>query len=510
MYTGYGVFKKKDMEIRKMLVTAVLAAAAIPVCSYARQTMTLQQCRDSALANSIDLKMAEQKIAIAGYDRKIALANYFPNISANATYQFNSRNLNLLEESTSDALVNAGNTVQDAFSQSLSKLMSDPLLGSIIQNSPELQKLFAQISSLDIATPLNAIGSEIESAFELNIQNIFVGAVSLQQPVFMGGKIVAANKMAKLAEELAVSQYDTRQRAVISEVDQAYWQIVSIAGKKNLAQDYSDLLHQLLHDAEIMEQEGVATQADVLTIKVKANEADMLLTKATNGLVLSRMLLCKVCGMDLYSDIVLADESLDKIPLPKMSPAMSDEEIFDARPEIRSLDIACRIYDRKTAMAKADMMPKIALTANYFVTNPNLYHGFRNEFAGIFNVGVAVNIPIIHGCEAMNKVRKAKAEAVMTRYQLDDAKEKVTLQVAQLRKQEEEAFEKLDMAESNLASAEENLRTATIGFNEGVVPANTVLEAQTAWMKAHSEYIDAGVELQLCAVNLQTAEGRID
>ena len=497
------------MEIRKMLVTAAMAAA-VPVCSYAAQTMTLQQCRDSALANSIDMKMAEQKITIAGYDRKIALANYFPNISANATYQFNSRNLNLLDKSTSDALSNAGSTVQEAFGQRLSELMSDPLLGSIIQNSPELQKLFSQISSLDIATPLNAIGSEIESAFELNIRNMFAGGVSLQQPIFMGGKIVAANKMAELAEELAISQYDMSQRAVVSAVDQAYWQIVSVAGKKRLAQDYSDLLHQLLHDAEIMEQEGVATQADVLTIKVKANEADMLLTKATNGLVLSKMLLCKVCGMDLFSDIVLADEALDMVPLPKMSPQISDEEIFSARPEIRSLDLACRIYDRKTAMAKADMMPKIALTANYFVTNPNLYHGFRNEFAGIFNVGVAVNIPIIHGCEAMNKVRKAKAEAVMTHYQLEDAKEKITLQVAQLRKQAEEAFEKLDMAESSLASAEENLRTATIGFSEGVVPANVVLEAQTAWMKAHSEYIDAGVELQLCAVNLQTAEGRID
>ena len=164
-------------------------------------------------------------------------------------------------------------------------------------------------------------------------------------------------------------------------------------------------------------------------------------------------------------------------------------------------------------MARADMMPRIALTANYLLTNPNVYHGYRNNFGGIFNVGVAVNIPIIHGCEAMQKVRKAKAEAVLTGYQLEDAKEMISLQVAQLRKQEGEVVEKLkveklNMAESNLASAEENLRTATVGYTEGVIPANTLMAAQTAWMQAHSEYIDAGVEMQVTEVNLALAEGR--
>lgn len=485
----------------------LLAALCLPAGMGAQQTMTLQDCRDLAVSNNKNLKIAEQKVTIAGYDRKIAMANYFPNISASGTYMYNSRKLSLLDESTSSALNSAGTGVQTALGNKLTDIMSDPLLGQLIQNNPELLKIFNELASMNIATPINAIGSEIDKAFTLDIQNIFAGAVSLQQPVFMGGKIVAANRIAKLAEDLARSQYDTEYRAVVTDVDQAYWQIVSIANKKKLAESYADLLHQMEHDADIMIAEGIATQADALTVKVKANEADMMLTKAVNGLTLSKMLLCRLCGLDLETEITLADESLDMIPIPVMSPERSDEEIFEARPEIRSLDIAARIYDRKVTLARADMMPKIALTGNYIITNPNLYHGFRNEFSGMFNIGVAINIPIIHGCEAMQKVRKAKAEAVLTRYQLEDAKEMVTLQVAQYRKQKDEALEKLDMAESNLDSAEENLRTATIGFTEGVVPTNAVLSAQTAWLQAHSEYIDAGVELQLCAVNLKNAAG---
>lgn len=494
------------MKTRTIMMAVILCI--LPAAAGAKEVMTLEQCRDSAIANNKNLRIAAQKVEIAGHDRKIALANYFPNISASAAYMFNSRNIDLLTQEQSDMLTNLGTSLQGSLQSGLGGLLSDPSILQIIQKNPELLQLLGSLSSMDISGPVNAIGAEIDKAFELDIKNMFVGAVSLQQPVFMGGKIVNANKMARLAEELAQSQYDTQYRAVVSEVDNAYWQIVSIANKQKLAQEYSGLLEMMLHDTEVMVAEGVATQADLLSVKVKANEAAMLLTKATNGLALSKMLLCKLCGLPLDTDLELADEKLDRIPVPQIGPQVSDEEVYAARPEIRSLDLARQIYDRKVAMARADMMPRIALTANYLLTNPNVYHGYRNNFGGIFNVGVAVNIPIIHGCEAMQKVRKAKAEAVLTGYQLEDAKEMISLQVAQLRKQEGEAVEKLNMAESNLASAEENLRTATVGYTEGVIPANTLMAAQTAWMQAHSEYIDAGVEMQVTEVNLALAEGR--
>ena len=88
-----------------------------------------------------------------------------------------------------------------------------------------------------------------------------------------------------------------------------------------------------------------------------------------------------------------------------------------------------------------------------------------------------------------------------------DARELVELQVARERKQLREAHEKLDMTESNLASAEENLRQATVGFEAGVTPTDVVLAAQTAWLSAHSDYIDAGIGLQMACDALQKAEG---
>lgn len=495
--------------MKKTMWIIAAALCVLPTYAGAQQVLTLDECRQMAVENNNSLKTAQQKIKVAGYDRNIALANYFPKITATGTYMYTSRDWKLIDDDKAAEIQNAGTTLQNDVTNKMMQIMSDKDVMTKYMTDAAFKKLIDGLQTTDIATPINAIGQHITDALTLDMHNLCGAVVSVQQPVFMGGKIVASNQMAKYAEELAQSQYDAEHAQVLADIEQAYWQIVSIAAKKNLAENYADLLRQMGKDVDALVAEGFATPSDALTIKVKMNEAEMLYTKATNGLALAKMLLCKECGLPLDSKITLADETLDAIPVPQMSPIISDEEVYAARPEIRSLDLAKKIYDKKVAVVRADGLPTVAVMANYAVTNPNVFNGFQNRFGGFFSAGVLVNVPIFHGTEAIQKTRKAKAEAALTQYRLDDAKEMISLQVAQLRQQEGEALEKLTMAESNLENAEENLRVATAGWNEGMIASNVVLQAQTAWLQAHSEYIETGVELQMCSVNLAKAEGRL-
>lgn len=495
--------------MKKTMWIIAAALCALPTYAGAQQVLTLDECRQMAVENNNSLKTAQQKIKVAGYDRNIALANYFPKITATGTYMYTSRDWKLIDDDKAAEIQNAGTTLQNDVTNKMMQIMSDKDVMTKYMTDAAFKKLIDGLQTTDIATPIDAIGQHITEALTLDMHNLCGAVVSVQQPVFMGGKIVASNQMAKYAEELAKSQYDAEHAQVLADIEQAYWQIVSIAAKKNLAENYADLLRQMGKDVDALVAEGFATPSDALTIKVKMNEAEMLYTKATNGLALAKMLLCKECGLPLDSEITLADETLDAIPVPQMSPVISDEEVYAARPEIKSLDLAKKIYDKKVAVVRADGLPTVAVMANYAVTNPNVFNGFQNKFGGFFSAGVLVNVPIFHGTEAIQKTRKAKAEAALTQYRLDDAKEMISLQVAQLRQQEGEALEKLTMAESNLENAEENLRVATAGWNEGMIASNVVLQAQTAWLQAHSEYIETGVELQMCSVNLAKAEGRL-
>ncbi len=521
--------------MKKTLIWAAILLTSVQL--NAQTVLTLDDCHDMAVQNSKELDQAKIDREMAGYDRKIAIANYFPVVSATGAYMYNNRDIALISDDQSQILRNAGTLMQGqidaaasgaitqmgtAMNQKMTQLMTaiqtNPALAAEYMGSPMWQTILQMLQGVDpsslagmvpnVADPINAIGADIDNALHPDFHNVWAGAVTLEQPLFAGGKIIYSNQMAALAEDLADAKYDMRYADVLLDVDQAYWQIVSIAAKKKLAQSYSELLHQMQADVDHAIQAGVATESDALQIKVKANEADMLYTKSSNGLELAKMLLCKRIGLPLDTEIVLADENLDAMSLPARTADKSMDDIYADRPETRSLSLAKEIYDRKAKVIRADMLPTVALVGNYLISNPNAFNGIQNTWnGGMFSVGVLVRVPICHGGEGLYKYRKAKAEARLYTDQYDDATGLINLQVTQQRKLCDESLEKLTMAENNLASAEENLRKATVGFEAGVIETNTVLGAQTAWLSAHSEYIDAGIELQMAAATLRKVEG---
>ena len=531
----------KGTKMKRNTLLLALLLPALPLAAQP-QRLTLDDCREMALRSSKDLEQARTQVQMAGYDRKIALANYFPNIGATGAYLYNNRDIALVDDFQSSMLQSAGSILQGVadgtaaslqeqvsgamgqamngtVTQLMAAIQSNPALAQEYMSSPMWQTVLGMLQKMDpsalgqlqlpdISEPVNAIGADIDKALHPDLHNIWVGAVTVRQPVFVGGKILYSNRMAALNEDLARSRYDQAEAQVVLDVDQAYWQIVSIAGKKRLSESYADLLHTLQADVDASVRAGVMTESDALQIKVKVNEAEMLRTKATNGLTLAKMLLCQRIGLPLDSEIELYDEHLDVVPLPQRGIGKSLDDIWADRPETRSLDLASRIYDAKAKVTRADGLPQVALTANWLVSNPNAFNGLQNTWnGGMLSAGVMVNVPLFHGLENLNRYRKAKAEASLYRSQLEDAKQMIQLQVTRERKAYDEALEKLSMSEANLASAEENLRTATIGFEAGVIPTATVLSAQTAWLSAHSDCLDAGTELQMAAAALRQAEG---
>ena len=164
---------------------------------------------------------------------------------------------------------------------------------------------------------------------------------------------------------------------------------------------------------------------------------------------------------------------------------------------MRSLELATKIYDQQVKVARSEMMPKLAAVAALHATNPNSYDGFENRFGAAFSVGATLRMPLWHWGGLSNKVKAAQVEANVKRLELDDAKEKIALQISQAAFRYQEAFKTYEATKANLAQADENLRIADIAFKEGMGTIDEVLAAQTAWLKANSEKIDAEIDVQL-------------
>ncbi|WP_280229907.1 TolC family protein [Bacteroides fragilis] len=461
--------------------------------------LSLDSCRALAIANNKELLISGEKINAAHYQNKAAFTNYLPNFSATGAYMRNQKELSLLNSDQKAALSGLGNSISGPLQQAAQ------VIGQL---HPELAPVLSQLGGA-IVPALNEAGSSIVDAFRTDTRNVYAGAITLTQPLYMGGKIRAYNKITKYAEELARQQHNSGMQEVILSTDQAYWQVISLVNKKKLAESYLKLLQKLDSDVEKMIAEGVATKADGLSVRVKVNEAEMTLTKVEDGLSLSRMLLCQLCGIDLSTPVVLADEDIDDIPLMPVTTDFEVETAYANRPEIRSLELATKIYQQKINVTRSEHLPSLALMGNYMVTNPSVFNSFENKFKGMWNVGIMLQLPIWHWGEGLYKVKAAKAEARIAQYQLEDAKEKIELQVNQSAFKVNEAAKKLTMAKKNLEKADENLRYATLGFEEGVIAPSNVLEAHTAWLSAQSEKIDAQIDVKLTEIYLQKSLGTL-
>lgn len=460
--------------IKKSCGIILLLISVFNINSAAQQLLSLEQCRQLAIENNKALKIASEQEKIAYYNKKDALTKFFPEIQFLGGYMHNQKNLHLISSSA-------------------------------IPSAIPLPVPIGEISSIPI--PDN-IRDGIWKMGEVDIKNIWAGGFNLTQPIFMGGKIIAYNDLRSYAEELAKTMKETQMTDVIVEVDNAYWQVVSVANKRKLAGAYVELMKKMDSDISAMEQEGIVTKADRLSVNVKLNEAEMTLTKAENGLSLAKMLLTQICGLEISDEITLQDENLDNLIINGENETMPNiDEALTNRTEIRSLELATKIYGKQEKIAQADFMPNLAFTANYLWTNPNLFDGFEKKFGGMWNVGVVLKVPL-NFVSSSAKLNAAKVETRIKRFELAEAKEKITLQINQSVYKLNEANKKLASTQKNTEKADENLRYANAGFEEGVIAASDVMAAHTAWLAAHSDKIDAQIDIILCKIYLNKALGR--
>ena len=504
---------------KKILIVSLLMIAAGGRWTEAKgqdTVWTLEGCRAHALEANKGLKVADEKRTEADALEKVALWQMLPKVSANGAYLWMEKSVDLLS------------------SEEQERIEGVPLVG-------------------------NLIAERLANVLATDTRNVTAGAVTVTQPVFMGGKLWALHKSAALLKELSGLEYDKKKEEILTGVDEAYWQVVSVKHKKELAEQYAALLDTLTKDVEELVAAEVATKGDLTKVRVKRNEAQMNLTKARNGLVLAKMLLAQRCGMPLESEYDVSDrvaESLsDRVteslsgrvatqpndsatqplshsatqppsnsatqslshsatqPLSNSatqslshSATLPMDSVWARRRELRMLGIADSVAMQGVTIARSTLLPNIAVTGGYLMSHPHVTDGFQNEFKGMFFAGVVVNVPILHP-GGFYSLKAAKAKRRETQWQMEEAKEMIELQVKKVSYELELAEKKLAEAQSNLENAEENLRLADESFHAGVVSSSDLMAAQTAWMQAKSEVVDAEIEIEMSKVYLHQALG---
>ncbi len=514
--------------MNKLLLVLLSLITFAPVNA---ETLSLDSCRARALRANKQMGMARMKKRTAQNIRKAARTKYLPHIDITGGYMYSSRELSILSDDQQAMLSSAGTTTAQSLGGKLSPMVGQmgqdissaiksmaaqgiitpaqaQAFGSLANQAGSSFSQMSQEMSQQLAQAGDAIGQQIVDAFKTNTHHVFTASAILTQPVYMGGILTAGNKVADIAEKMAETDIEATEDNVLYRIDNTYWAVVSLKQKQRLATGYLKLVQKLDSDVQKMIKNGVATRADGLKVSVAVNEADMTKTKVDNGLTLAKMSLCQLCGMPLDADITLEDEDNDEL----RAEPVGDYDTAGAlvrRHELQMLADAIEITKQQTKIARAGYLPQVALTSGVLFSNPSVFNSFERKFKGSFNVGVMVRIPVLDWGETMYNIRATKCATNLAELKHSEAQEMIELQINQCTFKVRESNKNLSAARKNIEKAEENLRCANLGFKEGVMQTTDVMAAQTAWLQAQTQRIDAEIDVKLSEVALRKALGEI-
>ncbi|GAB1252379.1 TolC family protein [Porphyromonas miyakawae] len=449
-----------SMRVKKIVLLSALILCCGGVSAQEAAQLDLEQCRTLALEHNRKVQMAQLDAVASDYLVKSAKTKYLPRIDFVGGW------------------VNPGDRALQPFAFNF-----------------DVPGLLPQ----GLAMPMDFLSVAPEQ--------IFTGGFVLRQPIFLGTKIVQANKIASSLSNIAHEEVILKQADVIGRVDTAYWRVISVQEKVQLAKAYKALLDRLANDLENIYQEGIITRNELLRVQVKQNEVALSLVKAENGLQLSRMALAQLLGMDeanlVLSSAVISEQEL----IPRLE--LLAEQKGDQRVEIAMLNDKLKSTQALKAMVKSQFLPNVFLTAGYVWATPNIYKGSQHNFGGDWAIGIGVRVPLFTWGDRIYQTRMAEQKVQQAKLELAEAQELIALQIKRDQFQYSEALKKIELTKLSVQQAAENLRVVQNTLDEGMKSTKDILEAQAMWERASSDNIDARIEAATALSELEKSTGAL-
>ena len=452
----------------------------------AQVQLTRQQCREMALENSKQMAIAGKDKEKAIYTTKSVRADFFPKISVSGFGFYN-------QEKYSYKLKGGylPTFVPDEQGQLQPNVLLNPETGQPIMGA-DGRPVFKEYAFLP------------DIGIKVGLRGVYMAGVQLLQPVYMGGKIRTAHLMAKTGEWMADENLRLNRSEVLLETDKAYWQLMRVQEQIRAAKAYRKVVGELVQNIGDAEEVGMTSSNEVLKVKVRYNEAELMLQKAENGLVLSRMNLCRLIGLDLHTEIVIRDTLPETI-----TPGILGEgEDITERPDYHLLKKEVELKQQQIQLTRSEFLPQIGVSVGYGYGGGLELNG-KSDANGSLNAMASVQIPVFYWGEGRNKVRAAQTEQEMTQLNLEKSAQLMELEVASTRFNIKDAQKRIEMCRDALAQAKENLRISQAEYEIGTESLSNLLEAQAQWQDAWSQWVDAKAILQLSETEYLKAIGRL-
>lgn len=349
----------------------------------------------------------------------------------------------------------------------------------------------------------------------LQVRGTYMAGLSITQPIYVGGKISAANRLAAIGQKVSEEQRRKTEMQLIANVDNAYYQLIAVRSKVKMLEAYSRQVQGLYDQVELSVKAELATDNDLLRVASKQSEVTYQLQKARNGEQLCQLALAHVIGADFDSNITPTDTVFSAATVSQLS------EDIAARPDLALLQQQVEAKEASLKMARANYLPTVALVGRFsYYDNLKLKGALRNLDGTPINVShtfskaspmalLSVKLPLFHWGAELKKVKKAKFDVENAQFQLQQGERGMHLEVRRAVQNLTDSQKMVETATLSQQQADENLRMMRLRYDSQMATMTDLLDAQSQWQQAHSNLIEAQTQQRIYETEYLRVTGRL-
>ena len=457
-----------------LVMLALTAVMQLPAQEQGR-TLSLEEALEMTLSDNPAIRAAEFNRRAAQQERRAAIGLRMPQIGITGSYAYLGKDIEI-------DLNNMKAPVQN-------------LAGQILQSGMIPSDYIPSISQM--------LSGAMAASWALPLQDRSLGFVGgdVTVPLWMGGKINAANRAARINEQTARSQGIQQRNALVSELVERYYGLALARQVVVVRQQVVDGVRKHLEDAAALEAQGMISRSEKLYVEFKMSEAERDLQNAQSQVETIAAALNSTIGQTDNYQPVTAMFILERIePLDHFRTLAAERN-----PLLDQVDQKRRLAYEGVRAQRSSFLPQVVAMGGM-----SFYDYQVSKVLPRWAVGVGVNFKLFDGLNREYKYSAAKQTARRVGALQNKAGKDISVLVEKLYNQMMNYRNQMTSIDASLKFAEEYLRMKNAAFLEGMSSSSDLIDAELNLAGVRTERLQAAYNYDLLLARLLEAAGISD
>jgi len=396
------------------------------------------------------------------------------------------------------------------------KISESKLLGSEAKISETTSQLLPRLSfnagytrlsdipPFEVRLPIFPAPVKIEDV----VLNNYSLKVSLQQPLFTGFRLLSLKSASEKNKDAVAADYNKDANEEAFNIINAYWNYYKAQKLKDYIDENLKQEDAHLTDTKNFLANDLVTKNDLLKLEVQYASLRLKQIEADNSLNSSRALFNKALGLHIsdQTEIAAGDPKIEIMELNYDSLLTS---ALHSRSELLALDYRVQAGNENVSAAASGWYPSIYLFSDYYYNRPNQrIMPTLDRFKDSWDAGLTLSWDIWNWGYNSSQVEQARQNLNQLNTNKELLKESIEVEVYNNFMALNAARNKIEVARTGLAQAEENYRGINEKYNVQYATSTDLIDAETSRLQSQYDLINSLVDYETALARLLKSAGK--